>query len=275
MGQWHGVTVDTSGSVISLDLRNNALSGQIPTELGNLASLERLWLNDNRLTGEIPAALGRLENLTLLHLSGNQLSGCVPTALMDVQNNDFAQLGLEFCTPAAADRSFPLNAVAPSGQVTVTIQAAGYGDAAQVTETLPPGFAIVSSNLPDGQVTVTGQQVQEVSFALTGETSFAYTVAAPGTESAYTFSGTLRDSNGNDHPVGGDDRVTVSLRDWLLLRFDANRDGSIEIGELFSAIDDYFSGGISITQLFGLIDLYFSSPASAASVSEQQGTEPP
>ena len=42
--------------------------------------------------------------------------------------------------------------------------------------------------------------------------------------------------------------------------YDANGDGAIDIGELFSAIDDYFDGRIGISELFTIIDLYFSGP---------------
>ena len=66
--------------------------------MGNLVNLERLLLFNNQLTGEIPDELGRLTNLTVLYLSGNQLTGCVPASLRDVADNDFAQLGLTFCT---------------------------------------------------------------------------------------------------------------------------------------------------------------------------------
>ena len=151
--------------------------------------------------------------------------------------------------------------VAPGRQLTVSITAAEYGDAGQVVETLPPGFAYVSSSLSEGQATVTGQQVQEVTFALTGETSFTYTVAASSSEGPHTFSGTVGDSEGNDYPVGGDETVSVSLRDWLLIRYDVNNNGSIEVGEFFTAIDDYFAGVIGIGELFTLIDLYFAGPA--------------
>ena len=274
VGQWHGVTIDAIGRVSGLDLQNNALSGEIPVELGSLTNLEQLRLNGNQLTGEIPNALGLLENLALLHLSGNQLTGCVPDALMDVEDNDFAQLGLAFCPPATAARSFSATTVAPGGQVTVTITAADYGDAGQVAETLPPGFAYVSSSLSEGQATVAGQQVQEATFALTGETSFTYTVTASGSEGPHTFVGTVKDSEGNEYPVGGDDTVSVSLRDWLLIRFDANNNGSIEIGELFSAIDDYFAGRIDISQFFALIDLYFAGPAPMATANGQTRTGP-
>ena len=89
------------GSLTELELvslNQNQLTGEIPSELGSLVNLRSLSLGDNQLTGEIPAELGRLTNLTMLYLSGNQLTGCVPASLRDVADNDFAQLGLAFCT---------------------------------------------------------------------------------------------------------------------------------------------------------------------------------
>ena len=45
IGEWNGVTTTgTNGRVIELDLRDNRLSGHIPPELGNLASLTELYL---------------------------------------------------------------------------------------------------------------------------------------------------------------------------------------------------------------------------------------
>ena len=98
LGQWHGVTTGANGRVTKLELQENGLSGEVSAELGNLTSLAQLRLDGNQLAGEIPAELGSLANLTLLYLSGNQLTGCVPYSLRDVADNDFAQLGLPFCT---------------------------------------------------------------------------------------------------------------------------------------------------------------------------------
>ena len=42
----------------------NELTGPIPTELGELASLTRLFLSNHNLTGPIPPELGSLANLT-------------------------------------------------------------------------------------------------------------------------------------------------------------------------------------------------------------------
>ena len=96
--EWYGVVNDASGRVTGLFLHRNQLTGEIPAELGNLTNLARLRLDGNRLTGTIPAELGRLTNLTVLYLSGNPLTGCVPASLRDVEDTDFAQLGLTFCT---------------------------------------------------------------------------------------------------------------------------------------------------------------------------------
>ena len=63
-------------------------------------------------------------------------------------------------TPSAT-RSFNPATVDPGGTVTVTIQTADYGQAGGVTETLPTGFAYVSSSLAASQVTeLSGNKVR-------------------------------------------------------------------------------------------------------------------
>ena len=110
-------------------------------------------------------------------------------------------------TPSAS-RSFDSASVDPGGQVVVTIAASDYGAAGGVTETLPAGFSYVNSSLGDSQVMELADN--KVRFTLQGDTSFTYTVTASDTPGSYTFSGTLRDIDRTDHPVGGADRVTVN-----------------------------------------------------------------
>ena len=57
------------------------MTGDIPTELGNLSNLQRLSLSRNQLTGDIPRELGDLSNLQGLWLHGNQLTGELPHSL--------------------------------------------------------------------------------------------------------------------------------------------------------------------------------------------------
>ena len=81
LGQWYGVTTDSSDRVIELELSFNGLIGQLPAQLGNLSSLTRLDLSGNQLSGEIPAELGNLSHLEDLNLWSNQLSGDIPARL--------------------------------------------------------------------------------------------------------------------------------------------------------------------------------------------------
>ncbi len=74
---WDGVTC-TAGRVTALDLRDNAMNGPIPKELGNMIHLETLRLNDNSLTGAVPRRFGNLASLKELFLNGNRLRGPIP-----------------------------------------------------------------------------------------------------------------------------------------------------------------------------------------------------
>ena len=100
---WTRVLIDSSGHVTALWLDENRLSGEIPSELGDLTNLAGLFLNDNELSGEIPSELDNLLNLEDLYLAGNQLTGCIPEALRDVEFNDFADTGLPFCEEEPPD----------------------------------------------------------------------------------------------------------------------------------------------------------------------------
>ena len=75
---WYGVDTNEEGRVTELDLYDNQLRGEIPSELGDLSNLESLYL------------------------SGNRLSGCIPEGLRDVKDNDLDDLVLPFCSAAGA-----------------------------------------------------------------------------------------------------------------------------------------------------------------------------
>ena len=84
LDQWYGVDTDSAGRVIALDLANNGLEGEIPSELGGLAQLIDLRLQQNRLQGTIPPNLGalwRYGSLEVAHLHQHNLEGCIPIGL--------------------------------------------------------------------------------------------------------------------------------------------------------------------------------------------------
>ena len=93
LGEWHGVSTDASGRVQALALNENGLTGEIPSELGDLANLEKLNLGWNSLTGEIPSELGDLANLGQLDLGWNSLTGEIPSELGDLANLGQLDLG--------------------------------------------------------------------------------------------------------------------------------------------------------------------------------------
>ncbi|CAH2047228.1 unnamed protein product [Thlaspi arvense] len=70
-------------NVLVLDLRNNKLSGTIPRFVNNQFILS-LLLRGNALTGNIPTDLCGLKSIRILDLSKNKLNGIIPSCLNNV-----------------------------------------------------------------------------------------------------------------------------------------------------------------------------------------------
>ena len=106
---------------------------------------------------------------------------------------------------SGASRTFSSVSVDPAEELTVTITASG-SVTGQVVETLPLGFGYVESSLSDSAVELAGQMI---TFTLSGDASFTYTVTASSVEGVYSFDGVLTPVGGEGLPVGGDSAVTV------------------------------------------------------------------
>ncbi|XP_078442055.1 ERECTA-like 1 [Wolffia australiana] len=79
---WRGVTCDNASfGVVSLNLSNLNLGGEISPSIGELKSLQFLDLRENRLTGQMPDEIGECSALRYLDLSGNNLEGDIPFSL--------------------------------------------------------------------------------------------------------------------------------------------------------------------------------------------------
>jgi gliding motility-associated-like protein len=77
---WYGITVNTN-RVFTIDLRNNNLSGILPSTIGNLTSLQSLQFDQNSIGGSIPNSIGNLISLQYFSIIINQLTGSIPSSL--------------------------------------------------------------------------------------------------------------------------------------------------------------------------------------------------
>ncbi|XP_038685347.1 LRR receptor-like serine/threonine-protein kinase ERL1 isoform X2 [Tripterygium wilfordii] len=69
-----------------IDLQGNKLTGQVPDEIGNCASLIHLDLSDNILYGDVPFSMSKLKQLEFLNLKNNLLTGPIPSTLTQIPN---------------------------------------------------------------------------------------------------------------------------------------------------------------------------------------------
>ncbi|KAG6780904.1 hypothetical protein POTOM_013783 [Populus tomentosa] len=74
--QWRGITCDNAGNVTQINLPNVGLTGTLQyLDFSSLTNLLRLDLRENQLTGTIPSSIGTLYKLQYLDLATNFLYG--------------------------------------------------------------------------------------------------------------------------------------------------------------------------------------------------------
>ncbi|KAM4077564.1 hypothetical protein ACJW30_12G147600 [Castanea mollissima] len=80
-----------------LCVMETGMSGEIPGSIGNLGSLEQLYLDSNNFSGLVPPSIGNLSKLTVMMLSGNSFRGNLPSfanlnhlASLNLGSNGFA-----------------------------------------------------------------------------------------------------------------------------------------------------------------------------------------
>ncbi|XP_034677817.1 receptor-like protein 53 [Vitis riparia] len=86
-----------SNSMLLLDLSSTNFSGELPSSIGSLKSLESLDLSSTKFSGELPSSIGSLKSLESLDLSHCNFSGSIPSVLgnltqithLDLSSNQF------------------------------------------------------------------------------------------------------------------------------------------------------------------------------------------
>lgn len=71
--EWSNVECDSTGKISSINLVGMSLSGELPSEFGELSSLKSLNLRKNKLSGPLPS-LSKMELLEELSLDSNNFS---------------------------------------------------------------------------------------------------------------------------------------------------------------------------------------------------------
>ncbi|XP_076910282.1 putative LRR receptor-like serine/threonine-protein kinase At1g56130 [Bidens hawaiensis] len=79
-------------SLTVLVLRNNRISGPIPSDIGDYQNLTRLDLSFNNLNGQIPRGLFNLSQLSFLILGNNSLNGTLP----DVKSSSLRNIDVSY-----------------------------------------------------------------------------------------------------------------------------------------------------------------------------------
>ena len=75
--EWYGLEYDDTGSLWSIILNDNNLTGTLPKSLKYL-NVRHLYLYDNNLTGTIPEELVEMQNLHIVNIMRNHFSGEFP-----------------------------------------------------------------------------------------------------------------------------------------------------------------------------------------------------
>ncbi|CBI18143.3 unnamed protein product, partial [Vitis vinifera] len=129
---WEGVTWDSNGHVVGLDLSSELISGGFnsSSKASIFQNLTRINLSHNHLTGPIPSShLDGLVNLVTLDLSKNSLNGSLPMPLfslpslqkIQLSNNQFSGPLSKFSVVPSVLDTLDLSSNNLEGQIPVSI----------------------------------------------------------------------------------------------------------------------------------------------------------
>jgi len=82
---WYGIACDNYDMVIGISLSSNNIIGYIPSEIGELRSLQFINLSDNSLSTTIPKNIANLESLKQFFIPNNRVIGSLPSQISFLQ----------------------------------------------------------------------------------------------------------------------------------------------------------------------------------------------
>ena len=152
LSEWHGVTTDSAGRVTGLNLNNNALSGSLPPELGNLTRLRSLLLHNNPdLSGPLPVEMGQIQNLDTFHGFGtgltlpSSLTGWYATIATSSTLPAHQEDAISFGTQTIPGRCY--TEAVPRSEIVLPAATGGSGAVTYtLTPALPPGLSFDPAN---------------------------------------------------------------------------------------------------------------------------------
>ena len=87
------IVCDTFGKLSAIELSGSGLVGELPSELGELPSLNLLNVSHNEgLVGSLPSTFGGLSLLRVLSLDNTQLNGTLPTQIGNLEHLQLLEL---------------------------------------------------------------------------------------------------------------------------------------------------------------------------------------
>ncbi|KAF7843145.1 Receptor-like protein kinase [Senna tora] len=89
---WAGIRCDHAHNVISLNLNDYGIIGQLGPEIGHLTHLQNLVLFNNGFSGKIPPEIGNCSLLQYLDLKNNSFSGQIPDSFKNLLNLEYISL---------------------------------------------------------------------------------------------------------------------------------------------------------------------------------------
>ncbi|KAF1864217.1 hypothetical protein Lal_00048782 [Lupinus albus] len=105
---WVGVKCDHAHNVVSVDLNDHGIFGQLGPQIGQLHHLHTLVLSSNSFSGEIPSELSNCSLLQYLDLSYNSFSGQIPGSLKKLQTLWYISLASNLMSGEIPDSLFEI-----------------------------------------------------------------------------------------------------------------------------------------------------------------------